>query len=446
MMNLSQIRLTHYRLILVLGTFVYPTWKFLHYLGLPTPEPLWARIPAFLIGSFFLFLSYKKPVEDFVAKMALALSLYTTAEFIYLVYYQYFTTPQVFNIYVIGGFVVLGCYTICWKHIDHLVTYSVFSFCCVIVAFCFLYFGDAVTSVSKPELVSYLLLYILQFVITFSLTYTYIKQTVQAQNQIAKDQLALVNSQKISQVSEMAGGIAHEIKNPLMGMTLNLQKLEMKLQMIDQYIPANLKDKLSITQEQKNIEESMSRITNTIDTLLIFSRNKSISDSEKIQDYDILKIVENAINLCSSQFVESNIFFKNYTEDVSIFVKCNQSDLFQVVYNLIKNACEAIDREKNLINRIVTVKTHIDPNNSEVKLIIEDTAPLITSENVKKLFIPFFTTKELSKNNGTGLSISKGIIEEMGGHILYSEQPKSFSIVLKYDRMTSKVIEHKEVS
>lgn len=442
----DKVQITHYRLVLLFGGFFYPTWKLLHLLGFHTPEPFWARIPALLMGIIFLFLSFGKRKNDilYISKLALILALYSTAEYFYLIAHQYFISPQAFTIYVIGGFVVIGCYTMCWKHLSHLITYSTFSILTFFITFGFLYFSE--NGLVQPSiLISYITLFCLQFIVLFWLNYTFIKQTDNALSKIKNDELALVNSQKINQVSEMAGGIAHEMNNPFMAMQLSLEKIELKFGSIKKKL-GNLSDeenkKISMEPEILSMQKSMERITNTIDTLLIFSRNKSVSEDGK-KEYNLTKIVENAVNLCSSKFFNSHINIKNQMLDLDIFSKCNQTDIFQVVYNLITNACEAIERDTTLINREVVIKSMIDSEKSTVSFIFEDSAKNISDENMSKLFIPFFTTKELSKNFGTGLSISKGIIEDHGGKILYKNNPKSFTIVLKYQKVSVKGQESK---
>jgi len=434
--------LNHYRLILFFGGFFYPLWKVLHIMGFHTPEPLWARIPALVLGSIFLYISFRKKENlNLIANSALILATYTTAEFLYLVAYQYFISPQAFTIYVIGAYVVLGCYTMCWKTIKHLVSYGLFALTCCLMTFGFLYFSDN-GHLPSSVLVSYVLLFLLEFSVLFCLNYSYIRQTEIAINKINDDQLALVNSQKISQVSEMAGGIAHEIKNPFMSLGLNLELIEGKMYAIQEHLKHLSEEdrkKLSFDKEITNVNRAVDRISNTIDTLLIFSKNKSIVKNNEKSDYSLTKIVEDTLTLCTSKFFNSHINFRNQMLNSDVYVNCNKTEMYQAVYNLIINACEAIERDKNLINRQVGIKLQLNDETKEVSLIIEDSAKPVAPEHVSKLFIPFFTTKDLSKNYGTGLSISKTIIEDHCGRILYNDNPKNFMIVLKFSKSVPRV-------
>lgn len=431
--------LNHYRLILFFGGFFYPLWKVLNILGYHTPEPLWARIPALILGSVFLFMSYRKKENlNLIANSALILAMYSTAEFLYLVAHQYFVSPQAFTIYVIGAYVVLGCYTMCWKTIKHLVFYGIFALSFCLMTFGILYFSPN-GHLPSSVLVSYVMLFLLEFSVLFCLNYSYIRQTEIAINKINEDQLALVNSQKINQVSEMAGGVAHEIKNPFMSLSLNLELIEGKISAINEHLKKHLSEedrqKLSFDKEIANVNRAVGRVSNTIDTLLIFSKNKSVVKNNEKSDYSITKIVEDTLTLCTSKFFNSNINFKNQMLNSDVFINSNKAELYQAVYNIIINACEAIERDTKLINRQVGIKLQLSPENQEVSLIIEDSAKPVAPENISKLFIPFFTTKDLSKSYGTGLSISKTIIEDHGGRILYNENPKNFMIILKYSKV-----------
>jgi signal transduction histidine kinase len=83
-----------------------------------------------------------------------------------------------------------------------------------------------------------------------------------------------------------------------------------------------------------------------------------------------------------------------------------------VLVNLVKNAVEACNK-----NVLCKVKVHIDGDEKELKIKVEDTGSGISPKNMDKLFVPFFTTKPAGKGTGLGLPVSYGIIKMHKGQI-----------------------------
>jgi len=214
------------------------------------------------------------------------------------------------------------------------------------------------------------------------------------------DNLAL-QTEKLSALGRMAAGIAHEINNPLGGILLYSTNL---LKKVPKEGP--LKEGLEIV-----IQETM-RCKIIIQDLLEFSREKE----PKKTFANINNIIEKTLSMLENEFRLHHIRVEKLlsSEMPDIFVDVNQ--MHQVFVNLLLNAVEAIQD-----NSVITIRSRLDPGQNCVIVEITDTGSGIPSENMLKVFEPFFSTK--AKGTGLGLAVSYRIIRNHQGDIQVSSQP-----------------------
>ncbi|MCG2777644.1 MAG: ATP-binding protein [Desulfobacterales bacterium] len=214
------------------------------------------------------------------------------------------------------------------------------------------------------------------------------------------DQLAL-QTEKLSALGRMAAGIAHEINNPLGRILLYSTNL---LKKVPKEGP--LKEGLEII-----IQETM-RCKIIIQDLLEFSREKE----PKKTFANINNIIEKTLSMLENEFRLHHIRVEKLlsSEMPDIFVDVNQ--MHQVFVNLLLNAVEAIQD-----NSVITIRSRLDPGQNCVIVEITDTGSGIPSENMLKVFEPFFSTK--AKGTGLGLAVSYRIIRNHQGDIQVSSQP-----------------------
>ncbi|MGD2124521.1 MAG: ATP-binding protein [Desulfobacteraceae bacterium] len=213
------------------------------------------------------------------------------------------------------------------------------------------------------------------------------------------DQLAL-QTEKLSSLGRMAAGIAHEINNPLTGILLFSSRMRKKVTE-GGHIQEGLDVIIRETQRCKSI----------IQDLLEFSRDK---DPEKVKA-NINDVIEKALSILENEFRLHHISVeKNFSSGMpSVLLDVNLMQ--QVFVNLLINAVEAI-QDKG----VVTVRSYLKPDRRSVGVEVADTGPGISSDNMGKVFDPFFSTK----NNGTGLglAVSYGIIQKHQGNIQVSSK------------------------
>jgi len=207
----------------------------------------------------------------------------------------------------------------------------------------------------------------------------------------------LVQSEKLAAMGRLSSGVAHEIRNPLNIMSLNLQMLEIK-----GTLDEDTKKAVDLCHTQIN------RIVKIIEGLRKFSR----MSEKKLSPEHVQEVIEHVLSLSAPRFK---------MEDVAVSVKCDPdlprifmdgAAMEQVFFNLISNALDAMkDREK----KVLTIAA--EKRGGNIFVTVSDTGHGIREEDLQKLFDPFFTTKGPDKGTGLGLSISYGIIQDHKGKI-----------------------------
>ncbi|MBI5778829.1 MAG: cache domain-containing protein [Planctomycetes bacterium] len=234
----------------------------------------------------------------------------------------------------------------------------------------------------------------------------------------AETQAALIQMEKMSSLGQMAAGVAHEINNPLSGVLTYAQLMLKNIRAGKAIPPEELEKKLS------TMEKETERCTRIIKSLLEFSRQSRPS----IRPIDLAKSIDNALIMLTHQAELSNVkIVKQYSSIPQIAADPDQ--LQQVFTNIILNAIHAMTKGGTL-----TISTVSDKQKNFIGVRFQDTGSGITPENLKKLFTPFFTTKEKGVGIGLGLAVCYGIIQRHDGDIkVESEYGKgtTFTVWLK---------------
>lgn len=216
-------------------------------------------------------------------------------------------------------------------------------------------------------------------------------------------ELQLAHSAKMLSLGEMAGGVAHEINNPL-------AIIRSKVELLRNRIKRNQISNEIFDNELQKIEKTTERVAKIIRGLRNFSRN---SEHDPLSSVPIKHIIEETIELCKERFSYSGIHLQCEIRTDEL-VECKPSQISQVLMNLLNNSYDAVQSQDSKWVRI-----EVDVIDEFLHIAVTDCGAGIAKDIQEKLMQPFFTTKEVGLGKGLGLSISKGIINDHGGTLEY---------------------------
>lgn len=214
----------------------------------------------------------------------------------------------------------------------------------------------------------------------------------------------MVHIEKMAAIGQLAAGVAHELNTPLATISIISEELNSVMDGLSEgrISREELKDYLS------DISGEIKRCQTIIGDLLSFSK-KGVS--EQIET-DLNSLVSKAINLIQrGEGYKGVTILKDFDESIPD-VKTDPERFKQVVFNVLKNAVEAVMGKGG--GRVVV---SIANEGCSVKVAVADNGPGIPPENLKKVLEPFFTTKPAGKGTGLGLSVSYGIMRDLMGDI-----------------------------
>lgn len=233
-------------------------------------------------------------------------------------------------------------------------------------------------------------------------------------DELDKSAALLAKSERESAWREMAKQIAHEIKNPLTPMKLNLQYLERTL---DQ-------GKSDWEERFKKYAEIMNRQIESLSTIATAFSDFANIPKEKTQNVNVNKVINNAITLFEGY---DDVIIKIELDDEnSSTIKGDPEQVSRMIINLLTNAVQAKIPDKTL-----TINVKTKNSNGALMIIIEDDGAGIDEELHDKIFLPQFTTK--TSGMGLGLAITQSIVQSMSGTISFTSKPDSgtsFKIII----------------
>jgi len=226
-------------------------------------------------------------------------------------------------------------------------------------------------------------------------------------------QLELLQQQsKLASMGEMIGAIAHQWRQPLNALAINLQNLE------DDYEEGLINEEFL-----ENFVEKNMKIINFMSKTIDDFRNFFKTDKEK-KNFSVKSAINEVIMIQSAQLSNLDIDITIQGNDFMLY--SYESEFKQVILNIINNAKDAIEKNGK-IDIILKDKT----------VIIKDNGGGIPKELLNRIFEPYFTTKEQGKGTGIGLYMSKIIIEDhMNGkiEILSNPEEKKTEVVITFPK------------
>lgn len=239
------------------------------------------------------------------------------------------------------------------------------------------------------------------------------RQLLQARKKEEAANQKLVQAEKLASIGRISAGIAHEIRNPLTSVKLNIQKL-MQSDNLDEVE----KEHLNISQEGiKYMEKS-------IKDLLDFTRASEL----ELARFSIEQILEESVKTLADSLALKKVTLKRNFRDELPQVLVDGDKLRQVFLNILRNAYEAVDEGGEITISLSLLKERF---RKIIKVVISDNGCGIPDKERDVIFELFYTTK--TTGIGLGLAIARKIIEQHNGSIQLSENAKkgtSFEILI----------------
>jgi PAS domain S-box-containing protein len=245
-------------------------------------------------------------------------------------------------------------------------------------------------------------------------------------SQLLEVQEELVRKEKLSILGQLSGSVGHELRNPLGVMSNALYFLKMVLAEADETV----KEYLDII--RREIDNSLRIITDLLD----FARTKA----PRITVMTVRELTDKSLGRCS---IPEKVDLQIEIPDDLFLLRVDPLQMEQVLQNLIMNAVQAMPDGGTLrIAARPARAIHESPRQNSthepadfVEIIVTDTGEGISSENMKKLFQPLFTTK--AKGIGLGLVVCRNLVENNGGRIEVESEPgkgTTFTMVLPVEK------------
>jgi signal transduction histidine kinase len=246
------------------------------------------------------------------------------------------------------------------------------------------------------------------------------RANARAERELRENRAASIYSAKMAALGEMSGNIAHEVNNPLMAIQLRAERLI-------RFAESNKLDADLVVKAAREIENTVQRIARIVDALRSFARD---AEKDPMLPERVVVVVSDAVELCAERFRQHAISLEVEPIAADLQVQCRPVQVCQILLNLLSNAHDAVEGRANPWVRIAAHAASDD----EVEVSVTDSGPGIPPELQRRIMEPFFTTKEVGRGTGLGLSVSKGIAEVQGGRLAHEPGAPNTRFVLTLKR------------
>ncbi|WAC17889.1 ATP-binding protein [Luteolibacter sp. SL250] len=235
--------------------------------------------------------------------------------------------------------------------------------------------------------------------------------------QIKENEVAMVRNEKLSSLGRMSAGIIHEINNPLNYATAGLHALATFTRSLPDKDQEDFEDIL------KDIREGVERVSQIVIDLRQFTRE----DNGISGDADLTEVIARSQRMVSHQ-VGKEISFK-LNAPPHAMIRGNANQLVQVFVNFFQNSIDAINERPAVPEPAPgQIEVTIEPVGEGWTLTVRDNGVGIPPENLQKIFDPFFTSKDVGKGMGLGLSITHQILQGHGAIMEVDSRPSQYTV------------------
>ncbi|SET19656.1 PAS domain S-box-containing protein [Salinibacillus kushneri] len=211
-------------------------------------------------------------------------------------------------------------------------------------------------------------------------------------------------SEQLAAIGQMTAGLAHEVKNPLGTVQMASDLIETEFQELEEAYDFKEKSSKNIKDALHDIQDEMTRLNHLVRNFLQFSRENKKEESI----FDLTDLTKEVLQLLSHQMKKKKIYIETTFPKEKALVRGDRNQMTQAIINVFLNSMEAVD-EKGRIH------VSIDKVEDQYVLEIEDNGTGISRSKIKRIFNPFYSTKQ--EGTGLGLSITHDIVNNHGGYM-----------------------------
>ena len=237
---------------------------------------------------------------------------------------------------------------------------------------------------------------------------------------ISKQEQSLIQSAKMNSLGDMASGVAHEVNNPL-AIIMGYNQIILDLADKNRLEPQKIKE-LST-----RIEITGHRIAKIVSNLRTFAKDgrHDIFNLSRVDE-----MVAQTLDFCRARFKSHRIQFEVSSIPADVMIECQQVQVSHVLLNLLSNAYDAVlEKDQRWI------RLEFADLGEQISLTVKDSGTGIPEEIRDQLMQPFFTTKQVGKGAGLGLSVANGIMQAHGGHLRLDTTCANTSFVATFPKL-----------
>lgn len=225
---------------------------------------------------------------------------------------------------------------------------------------------------------------------------------VRANTELDAARMHFIETDKLESIGRLAAGIAHEVKNPLMTITMAADYLA-------EIIPPTEPNGAAVVQ---NLRAAIDRANRVINELLEFARPGALS----LQPEDFHAVADRSLGFVKLEIARKHLAVVRDWCEPAPELLLDRNKMEQVLVNVLLNAIHAMPEGGKL-----SLRTSVNAAGFTAK--IDDTGPGVSATHQAKLFEPFFTTKPPGEGAGLGLPVARQIIKLHGGELLLANRP-----------------------
>lgn len=232
---------------------------------------------------------------------------------------------------------------------------------------------------------------------------------------IESQRAKMATASKMSALGEMAGGLAHEINNPVAiihGHADVLKQLSARKEL----------DHVTLKRSAEVIAQTADRISKITRALRAFARDAERDPFERVP---LLNVVQDTSEFCRQRMLSHGVRFTIEPIPASLELECRPVQISQVLLNLLNNAYDAVEAAE--VKEVTIAAVDLG---ERLELRVTDTGRGIPPELQERVFQPFFTTKDVGRGTGLGLSVASGLVGSHHGRITFESSPAGTRFVV----------------